>query len=110
MKIVVWLFIAFVLLVIVFGVSIFNKLVRARNQAKNGFAQIDVQLKRRHDLIPNLVEAAKAYLVHESGTLEAVVRARSSAEKSLEAAAASPNTAALASLMQQESGSADEPK
>ena len=84
-------------------IVIYNRLVARKNEYLNAFAQVQVQLKRRYDLIPNLVEAAKAYLVHESGTLEAVVRARSSAEKSLEAAAASPNTAALASLMQQES-------
>ena len=84
-------------------IVIYNRLVARKNEYLNAFAQVQVQLKRRYDLIPNLVEAAKAYLVHESGTLEAVVRARSSAEKSLEAAAASPNTAALDSLMQQES-------
>ena len=63
-----------------FGVSIFNKLVRARNQAKNGFAQIDVQLKRRHDLIPNLVETAKRYLTHEEETLTRVISARNHAQ------------------------------
>lgn len=60
--------------------SIFNKLVRARNQAKNGFAQIDVQFKRRHDLIPNLVEAAKRYLTHEEETLSRVISARNHAQ------------------------------
>lgn len=80
MKMFVWLFIAFVVLVVVFGVSIFNRLVRARNQAKNGFAQIDVQLKRRHDLIPNLVETAKRYLSHEEETLTRVISARNHAQ------------------------------
>lgn len=80
MKMFVWLFIAFVVLVVVFGVSIFNRLVRARNQAKNGFAQIDVQLKRRHDLIPNLVETAKRYLTHEEETLTRVISARNHAQ------------------------------
>ncbi|MGO2277446.1 MULTISPECIES: LemA family protein [unclassified Psychrobacter] len=80
MKMFVWLFIAFVVLVFVFGVSIFNRLVRARNQAKNGFAQIDVQLKRRHDLIPNLVETAKRYLSHEEETLTRVISARNHAQ------------------------------
>jgi LemA protein len=80
MKMFVWLFIAFVVLVVVFGVSVFNKLVRARNQAKNGFAQIDVQLKRRHDLIPNLVETAKRYLTHEEETLTRVISARNHAQ------------------------------
>lgn len=80
MKMFVWLFIVFVVLVFVFGVSIFNRLVRARNQAKNGFAQIDVQLKRRHDLIPNLVETAKRYLSHEEETLTRVISARNHAQ------------------------------
>jgi len=80
MKMFVWLFIIFVVLIAVFGVSIFNKLVRARNQAKNGFAQIDVQLKRRHDLIPNLVETAKRYLTHEEETLTRVISARNHAQ------------------------------
>ena len=80
MKMLVWLFIAVVILVVVFGISVFNKLVRARNQAKNGFAQIDVQLKRRHDLIPNLVETAKRYLTHEEETLTRVISARNHAQ------------------------------
>ena len=80
MKMFVWLFIAVVILVVVFGASVFNKLVRARNQAKNGFAQIDVQLKRRHDLIPNLVETAKRYLTHEEETLTRVISARNHAQ------------------------------
>lgn len=80
MKTFVWLFIIIVVLAVVFGVSIFNKLVRARNQAKNGFAQIDVQLKRRHDLIPNLVETAKCYLTHEEETLTRVISARNHAQ------------------------------
>src|SRR5713226_4608306 len=65
--------------VLVFGISGYNKLVALRNGYKNGFAQIDVQLKRRYDLIPNLVETAKGYLKHERGTLEAVIAARNSA-------------------------------
>ena len=80
MKMLVWLFIAVVILIVVFGVSVFNKLVSARNQAKNGFAQIDVQLKRRHDLIPNLVETAKRYLTHEEETLTRVINARNHAQ------------------------------
>ncbi|MEN6670205.1 LemA family protein [Psychrobacter sp. B38] len=80
MKLFAWLFVAVIVLVVVFGVSIFNKLVRARNQAKNGFAQIDVQLKRRHDLIPNLVKAAKRYLTHEQDTLTRVIGARNHAQ------------------------------
>ena len=61
------------------GVGIYNKLVTLRNEFKNQFAQIDVQLKRRHDLIPNLVETAKGYMAHERGTLDEVVAARNGA-------------------------------
>jgi len=64
---------------IIYVVSIFNSLVRLRNQVKNAWSQIDVQLKRRHDLIPNLVETAKGYMKHERGTLEAITNARSKA-------------------------------
>ncbi len=70
--------------------SIYNGLVLARNQYKNAFAQIDVQLTRRHDLIPNLVETAKGYMTHERETLEAVVQARNAAVSGLKAAAADP--------------------
>jgi LemA protein len=70
--------------------SIYNGLVRLRNAYKNAFAQIDVQLTRRHDLIPNLVETAKAYMAHERGTLEAVIQARNSAVTAREAANANP--------------------
>ena len=72
------------------GIVIYNGLVRARNQFKNAFAQIDVQLQRRYDLIPNLVESAKAYLAHERGTLEAVIQARNQAQVASKAAAAKP--------------------
>jgi LemA protein len=75
---------------VVFAVSLYNGLVRLRNACKNGFSQIDVQLKRRYDLIPNLVETAKAYLKHERETLEAVVRARNAAVTASTAAAAAP--------------------
>jgi LemA protein len=79
-----------VIVVAIFAVSVYNGLVRARNGYKNAFAQIDVQLKRRHDLIPNLVETAKAYLKHERETLEAVTQARTSAVAAQTAAAANP--------------------
>ena len=72
-----------VVLVIVFVVSLYNRLVRLRNRMRNAFAQIDVQLKRRYDLIPNLVETAKGYLSHERETLEAVIAARSAAMNGL---------------------------
>jgi LemA protein len=73
--------------------SIYNRLVSLRNRFKNAFAQIDVQLKRRYDLIPNLVETAKAYLKHERETLEAVIQARNSAQQAGQKAAAHPEDA-----------------
>lgn len=81
------------------GVGIYNGLVVARNAFKNAFAQIDVQLQRRFDLIPNLVETVKGYLAHERGTLEAVVAARGAAVNGLAAAKAAPgDPAAMAEL------------
>lgn len=97
----------FILLVIVglaviaalWGVGIYNGLVTARNAFKNAFAQIDVQLQRRFDLIPNLVETAKGYMSHERETLEAVIAARSAAQSGLSAAKANPgDPAAMAGL------------
>ncbi|HCT80575.1 MAG TPA: hypothetical protein DGG94_18450 [Micromonosporaceae bacterium] len=79
-----------VLVVVGFAISVYNGLVRARNAYKNAFAQIDVQLTRRHDLIPNLVEVAKGYMKHERETLEAVVNARNAAVNAQAAAAANP--------------------
>lgn len=70
---------AIVVMLIVFIIGIFNSLVRLRNQVNNAWSQIDVQLKRRHDLIPNLVETAKGYMQHERGTFEAITNARSKA-------------------------------
>ena len=75
-------------------VAIYNKLVTLRNRYKNAFAQIEVQLKRRHDLIPNMVEVAKGYMAHEKGTLEAVIQARNQAAGGLQKAAADPGNAA----------------
>jgi len=66
-------------LIVLYFIGIYNGLVRARNQAKNGWSQIDVQLKRRHDLIPNLVETVKGYAAHEKETLDAVISARAKA-------------------------------
>jgi LemA protein len=77
-----------------FLVSTYNRLVAYRNRYKNAFSQIDVQLKRRYDLIPNLVETAKAYLKHERETLEAVIHARNQAASAAGRAAAQPGTAA----------------
>ncbi len=85
--------------------GIYNKLVELRNRFKNAFAQIDVQLKRRYDLIPNLVEVAKGYMKHESGTLEAVIKARNIAYAASQTAAANPADAnAMKGLMSAESG------
>ena len=80
-------------------IGIFNRLVALRNRFQNAFAQIEVQLKRRYDLIPNLVETAKGYLKHERETLESVIAARNAAANSLAAAAADPgNAGAMRSL------------
>ena len=82
---------AIIAAVILFAITIYNALVNLRNRVKNGFAQIDVQLTRRYDLIPNLVEAVKGYMKHERETLEAVINARNTAVSSLEAAKADPS-------------------
>lgn len=84
---------------VLYVISAYNRLVTLKNRYLNGFAQIEVQLKRRYDLIPNLVETAKGYLQHERDTLEAVISARNSALTGLKAAAANPaNGAALEEL------------
>jgi LemA protein len=94
-----------VLLVVFWGVAIYNRLIAARNGFANAFAQIDVQLTRRYDLIPNLVETARAYLKHERETLEAVISARNTAVAGLKAAAADPGSAAaVAQLSGAEAG------
>ena len=86
-------------------VGLYNGLVTLRNRFKNAFAQIDVQLKRRYDLIPNLVETAKGYLKHERETLEAVIQARNIAASAAKAAAANPaDPAALKGLLGAEAG------
>jgi len=82
--------VALLVVVVVVVVTIYNRLVGHRNRYKNAYAQIDVQLKRRHDLIPNLVETAKGYLKHERQTLEAVIAARNQAAQARESAAAVP--------------------
>ena len=72
------------------AIGIYNRLVALRNQYQNGFSQIDVQLKRRYDLIPNLVKVAKGYMSHERETLDAVIQARNSAQSALGTASQNP--------------------
>lgn len=92
-----------VAVIIIWGVSIYNGLVALRNRFKNAFAQIDVQLQRRYDLIPNLVEVAKGYMKHERETLEAVIAARNQAYGAAKAVAGNPaDSAAMGSLLNAE--------
>lgn len=81
----------FFLLVFLFFMAIYNGLVTSRNQVKNSFSQIDVQLKRRYDLIPNLIEVAKKYMAHEKDTFEAVVKARNSAVSNQQSVSKDPS-------------------
>ena len=92
-----------VVLLAFYGIGQYNGLVKLRNRFRNAFAQIDVQLKRRHDLIPNLVETAKAYLSHEKDTLEAVIKARNAAEAAREGLSPD-NAAGMEKLMAAEGG------
>jgi LemA protein len=97
-------FLAIVVLLIIYLISIYNQLVALKNRYENAFAQIDVQLKRRYDLIPNLIEVAKKAMAHERETLEAVVSARNEAAALLKAASADPgNAGAIQQLSQAES-------
>ena len=88
-----WIFLGVVILLLGFVIGLYNRLVTLRNRVKNAFAQIDVQLTRRHDLIPNLVEAVKGYIKHERETLEAVIQARNVAMAGLKAVEANPTDA-----------------
>ena len=100
-----WIILIILAGAILFAISIYNRLVAGRNRFKNAFAQIDVQLTRRHDLIPNLVETAKGYMSHERETLEAVINARNTAVTGLKAAAADPsNPEAMKKLAEAEQG------
>ena len=98
-----WSFIGLIAALVIWAITIYNGLVALRNRFKNAFSQIDVQLKRRYDLIPNLVETAKGYLKHERETLEAVIKARNQAVAAAQGAAANPgNPAAMQGLGQAE--------
>jgi LemA protein len=96
-----WIVIGIVVVVVLWLVGTYNGLVRLRNQVLNAWAQIDVQLKRRHDLIPNLVETAKGYVAHERGTLEAVTKARNLAAQASGPAEASKAEQGLTSALGQ---------
>ena len=100
----VWIALGVVVAVAFWAIAIYNGLVALRNRFKNSFAQIDVQLKRRYDLIPNLVEAAKGYLTHERETLESVIAARGAAMGAAQKAAAAPGDAAAMQGLAQAEG------
>lgn len=92
-------------MLLIYGIGIYNRLVTLENRFENAFAQIEVQLKRRYDLIPNLVETVKGYMAHERGTLEAVIQARNQAVSGLQQAAAKPgNPQAMQALVGAEQG------
>jgi LemA protein len=100
-----WIFLGVIVALVVWAMSVYNGLVSLRNRFKNAFAQIDVQLKRRYDLIPNLVEIAKGYMAHERNTLEAVIAARNGAVSAAQKAAGDPaDGAAIQALVGAESG------
>src|SRR6188508_685168 len=100
-----WIVLGIIVAVAIWAISIYNGLVAMRNRFKNAFAQIDVQLKRRYDLIPNLVETAKGYIRHERETLEAVVDARNHAVTAEQQAAARPgDPEAMRQLQSAEAG------
>ena len=87
------IFLAIIAAIVFWAIGIYNRLINERNRVRNAFAQIDVQLQRRYDLIPNLVEAVKGYMKHERETLEAVIKARNAAASALDAAKADPANA-----------------
>ncbi|BAP14822.1 MAG: hypothetical protein AOY29_04215 [Alcanivorax borkumensis] len=98
------IFFGIIIAVIIYIIAVYNRLIALKNRFKNGFAQIDVQLQRRHDLIPNLVETAKGYMSHEKETLTQVIEARNQAISAKKAAAAHPDDAnAVAQLGKAES-------
>ena len=93
MSVAAWIVLGLVVVVALWAVSAYNRLVELRNRIANAFGQIDVQLKRRYDLIPNLVEVARGYLQHEASTLEAVIQARGQAQGAAAAARVAPTNA-----------------
>ena len=98
-----WIVVIVLIAIAIWAIAIYNGLVALRNRYKNAFSQIDVQLKRRYDLIPNLVETVKGYMAHERGTLEAVIKARGDALGASQRAAAAPgDPAAMRGLSQAE--------
>ena len=100
-----WIFLAVVAALVIWMIATYNGLVTLRNRFRNAFSQIDVQLKRRYDLIPNLVETAKGYMAHERQTLDAVIAARSGAVQAAQRAAGAPGGAeAMRGLAQAEAG------
>ncbi len=99
MSVTAWIVLAVGVALLVWAVAIYNRLVQLRNRIANAFGQIDVQLKRRYDLVPNLVEVARGYLKHEASTLEAVIKARGQAQGAAAAVRAAPtNPAAMGAL------------
>lgn len=88
-----WIVLGVVVVALIWAVTVYNRLVQLRNRIANALGQIDVQLKRRYDLIPNLVEVARGYLAHEAATLEAVIKARGQAQGAAAAVRASPESA-----------------
>ncbi|MEL6742243.1 MAG: LemA family protein [Planctomycetota bacterium] len=103
--IVLAIFVGLLLLVAFWAIALYNGLIGKRNRFRNAFAQIEVQLQRRYDLIPNLVETAKGYMSHEKDTLEAVIAARNQAMGAMQAAAAAPGDSnAMANLASAEAG------
>lgn len=99
-----WVLLAILVALVIWAMSIYNGLVAGRNRFKNAFAQIDVQLKRRYDLIPNLVETAKGYMKHERETLEAVIQARNQASAAAKMASGNPGDAAAMTALSQADG------